>query len=413
MTPSTIAIAGLSRALAKYACRLHEQTGGGHSVTSALGVWLLLALASDTVADGDRADLVDLLGMPLDEAKNLATALLDSPHPQVSSAIAAWTRPSHETPALRTWIETLPSSLTRGPVPSQAEADAWAADRTDGLIDRFPLAVTEDTLLVLASALATKVDWEAPFEPASVESTPGGATSWPSNVTTVLRSPAHVRRYILSAEFCDAGDVAVHEARAEGLLVVSLAAGPDVSQAHVIAAAHRVACAAMDPWTSGLEPLERSLFDLELGSHPCWHLVEGPGLVTSTTGREERVEAYLPAWQAETNLDLATEPDLGVGPVLSGLSQLVPDPRGHLVEARQAAKASFSQTGFTAAAVTAFMMRATGAQAELREGVVRTATLHFGGPHAVVAVALDSPQFGGGAKVPDGKWHGIPCSQLG
>jgi hypothetical protein len=182
MTPSTIAIAGLSRALAKYACRLHEHAGGGHSVTSALGVWLLLALASDTVADGDRADLVNLLGMPLDEAKNLAATLLDSPHPQVSSAIAAWTLASHETPALRTWIETLPSSLNRGPVPSQTEADAWAADHTDGLIDRFPLAVDEDTLLVLASALATKVDWEEPFELASVESTPGGAASWPSNV---------------------------------------------------------------------------------------------------------------------------------------------------------------------------------------------------------------------------------------
>lgn len=208
---------------------------------------------------------------------------------------------------------------------------------------------------MLASALATKVDWRQPFELASVESTPGGAASWPSDVTTVLRSPAHVRRYICSSELSGAGDVAVHEARAEGLLVVSLAAGPDISQAQVIASAHRVACAAMAPWTSGLEPLERSLFDLELGSHPCWHLVESPGLVTSTTGREERVEAYLPAWQAETDLDLTTEPELGVGPVLSGLSRLlVPDPRGHLVEARQAAKASFSQKGFTAAAVTAF-----------------------------------------------------------
>ena len=83
MTPLTLATAGLSRALAKYACRLHEHAGGGHSVTSALGVWLLLALASDTVADGERSALVNLLGMPLDDAKNLAAALLDSPHAQV------------------------------------------------------------------------------------------------------------------------------------------------------------------------------------------------------------------------------------------------------------------------------------------------------------------------------------------
>jgi serine protease inhibitor len=79
---------------------------------------------------------------------------------------------------------------------SRTEADTWAADNTDGLIDRFPLAIDEDTLLVLASALATKVAWWQPFELASVESTPGGAASWPSDVTTVLRSPKHVRRYL-------------------------------------------------------------------------------------------------------------------------------------------------------------------------------------------------------------------------
>jgi hypothetical protein len=48
-----------------------------------------------------------------------------------------------------------------------------------------------------------------------------------------------------------------------------------------------------------------------------------------------------------------------------------------------------------------------GRPAEPREGVVRTATLLFGGPHAVVAVAIDSPQFGDGAKV-TGQWNGIP-----
>jgi hypothetical protein len=203
--------------------------------------------------------------------------------------------------------------------------------------------------------------------------------------------------------------VAVHEPRAEGLLVVSVAAGPDVSQAQVLTAAHRVAFLAIAPWTSGSNPVERSLFDLELGSHPCWHLIEGPGPVTSTTGREERVEAYLPAWQAETDLDLTTKPEQGVGSVLKGLSRLlVPDPRGSLVAARQAAKASFSRTGFTAAAGTAFGLVTGGPPPPPREGVVPTATLLFGGPHAVVAVAIDSATFRNGLMVPDGEWHGIP-----
>jgi hypothetical protein len=408
MKPSTLAVASLSRAVAKYSCRLHEHVGGRHSVTSALGVWLLLALTSDTVADGERGDLVNLLGMPLVDAKNLAATLLDSPHPQVCSATAAWTQASHETPALRRWLETLPNSLNRGPVPSQTEADTWAADNTDGLIDHFPLPISEDTLLVLASALATKVDWYQPFEVASVKSTPGGATSWPSDVTTVLRSPEDVRRYICRSEFSGAGDVAVHEASAEGLVVVSVAAGPHVSQAQVIAAAHKVALAAAAPRTQGAIPLERSLFDLELGRHPCWHLDERECRVTSTTGREERVEAYLPAWQAETDLDLTADRQLGVGSVLTGLSQLlVPDSGGSKGSAQQAAKASFSKTGFTAAAVTAFDLIATGPPPHTRNGVLRTATLLFGGPHAVVAVAIDSPRLDGGAEL-DGPWHGIP-----
>jgi hypothetical protein len=99
---------------------------------------------------------------------------------------------------------------------------------------------------------------------------------------------------------------------------------------------------------------------------------------------------------------------LGVGSVLTGLSRLlVADPGAAEASARQAAKASFSKTGFTAAAVTAFGLMATGLPPQTRSGVVRTATLLFGGPHAVVAVAIDSPRLDGGAE-PDGQWHGIP-----
>ena len=50
----------------------------------------------------------------------------------------------------------------------------------------------------------------------------------------------------------------------------------------------------------------------------------------------------------------------------------------------------------------------SGAPPEPREGVIRTATLLFGGPHAVVALAIDSPRSQHGTKVPDGGWHGIP-----
>ncbi|MGC4961407.1 hypothetical protein [Gordonia sp. DT101] len=52
-----------------------------------------------------------------------------------------------------------------GKLTNQAALDRWAADETGGLIDHFPLEITEDTrVMVVASALATRVRWRTPFE---------------------------------------------------------------------------------------------------------------------------------------------------------------------------------------------------------------------------------------------------------
>ena len=49
-------------------------------------------------------------------------------------------------------------------MPTQAEADAWAERETLGLIRNLPLKIDHLTRIVLASALATRVSWEVPFE---------------------------------------------------------------------------------------------------------------------------------------------------------------------------------------------------------------------------------------------------------
>ena len=46
----------------------------------------------------------------------------------------------------------------------QAALDRWADEQTGGLIDKFPLKITDETLLVLASALTARVRWRTPFE---------------------------------------------------------------------------------------------------------------------------------------------------------------------------------------------------------------------------------------------------------
>ena len=51
-----------------------------------------------------------------------------------------------------------------GALTDQAALDRWADEQTGGLIDKFPLRLTDETLLVLASALTTRVRWRTPFE---------------------------------------------------------------------------------------------------------------------------------------------------------------------------------------------------------------------------------------------------------
>ncbi|VBA39923.1 hypothetical protein LAUMK13_02833 [Mycobacterium innocens] len=50
-----------------------------------------------------------------------------------------------------------------GPVPSQEQADVWARDHTDGLIERFPVDVSH-MQAILVSALATRISWRRPYE---------------------------------------------------------------------------------------------------------------------------------------------------------------------------------------------------------------------------------------------------------
>lgn len=77
-----------------------------------------------------------------------------------------------------------------------------------------------------------------------------------------------------------------------------------------------------------------------------------------------------------------------------------------VAEARQAAVARYSRSGFEAAAVT-------GAEVSLgvritRPGLLRTAELRFGHPFAVVAVTTERDDYPGLDPVLRGPWHGLP-----
>lgn len=390
--------------LRAYAERLHATIGDRHHVASPLGAWLLLAL-SGAAADSDPATapetalraLAEALGTDLTSATEVARRLLDAPHPLVASATALWDRQGRGTDGTTGWRAVLPATTAVGALPDQAGLDAWAREHTDGLIETFPLKVSPDVVFALASALATRISWADPFEVADARAL-GPGSPWARGLRRVLRSPSHGHRCAI-ATTTRAGDVIMHAAPAQaadgaGLVVLSVAAAPQVPPAEVLAAAYDLSAGAAD----GAQPAgSRSLFDLPLGETPLWTLSEERVRTRARDGREERHNAVLPCWSARSEHDLSAEP-LGFPAATAALAGALAQPVQGF-EARQVAMARYGRYGFEAAAVTGMF----GLTSLPPEGVARTAELRFGHPYAVVAVATDSKADGS-----TGPWHGVP-----
>lgn len=165
---------------------------------------------------------------------------------------------------------------------------------------------------------------------------------------------------------------------AGGLLVVSVGAVPDVRAERVLAQGYDIG----SRLATGANVNRRELADVPLGEAPLWDLRE-------VTAGADSSSAVLPAWSASSEHDLAADPALGFA---AAKRSLVPGPDPW--EARQAAKARYSRTGFEAAAVTGVAVLS----ASLFPSRHRHAELRFGHPYAVVALVDD-----------DGSpWHGLP-----
>lgn len=376
-------------AVAQYAARVHAVAGRRHHVASPLGAWLLLAMAAPATTGADRDALAEVLGCDVGTAARAAGELLANPYPLVASAAAVWTTRGFSGDGnFRRWLAGLPAAVSTGELPGQPGLDAWAREHTFGLIDTFPLDA-DRAALVLATALATKVSWEWPFDLAP-GSALGPASPWSRELGRVLRGPTgpdakgHVQFIAVTP---DAGDVIVHGATAAGgLIVVSVAAQPDVAPGRVLAIGydigHRLAV--------GAEITQRDLASLPLGDTRLWGVQE---VTTSHDG----CRAILPAWSAQSSLDL-TDPGLGYEAAVRGLL-----PVAESWSARQAAMARYTRTGFEAAAVTGMVARV----AARVPGRHRVAELRFAHPYAVVAVptgrAPDDRQ-----SAPASPWHGLP-----
>ena len=158
------------------------------------------------------AELAAALGRPADSAQQDALELLDVLRAGVSTtaALGIWRR--KDIPLHEDWASQLPEGVV-GTLTDQAALDRWAADETGGLIDKFPLAITADTLLMIASALAARVRWRTPFygyprDHGSAEADP--AQQWLRRTTFNLAPAAVLDATVTRIVVEGDGDLDVH-----------------------------------------------------------------------------------------------------------------------------------------------------------------------------------------------------------
>lgn len=348
----------LANTIVRYARRFSVVHRVGHSVSSPMGAWLVLAMVAQAARADARETMAEILGIDVDDAARALDDLLRDPPAVVHAALAAWGLAEAD------WTRRLPSNIDTGSVPSKPALDAWANEHTLGLIPQFPLADTAGIAVLLASALATRATWTEPFDVAGAGEL---QSPWSRGLTEVLID--HDSSGCL-LETADAGLVGVHIGWADdGLIVVSMIGDPDVDRVTMLGVAHDTAVAVADRTLRTLP-----LSDVALGDHGFFTIAE-----VTYPGAREQCTTVLPAWEVTSDVDLTADPRLGFAAAADVLAGDLP------FDARQVALARYGRYGFEAAAIT---YAVAGSAPLFEPNTARVATLRFGHPYAVVAATL-------------------------
>lgn len=315
--------------------------GGEDYALSGAGLWPLLALLASAADDPAAAELAAAVGRPADGAQQEALEIIDILRggQSTSAALGIWTRKG--VPLDEQWAAPLPNGVI-GPLTDQAALDRWADEQTGGLINKFPLEITQETLLVLASALTARVRWRTPFEgsPRVRGETwrpddPGPADQQSLRRTTSKLSIAAVLDDVVTRVVVEGdGDVDVH-----------LLLGTDQPPAEILGAGLRE--------LSGQAQVRLAADTGDRG---------GPGLTVErlkSARPKDMLELSLPSFEIRTKHHLLANSDLFGLRLLttstSHLPRLSPIPLA-ISGGAQDVLARFFAEGFEAAAVTSFGM---------------------------------------------------------
>ncbi|MFJ6794978.1 serpin family protein [Streptomyces sp. NPDC091268] len=378
MRTSTVrAVNALTSRWAAHAATAHAAAPDAGTVFTAAGVWPLLALFADGACGPARVELEGALGTSADAAAEAARDVLAAMEGirGLHAATGLWAR--QELPLEEGWSTRLPAgargTLTGSDAIDHKALDAWAAERTGGLVERMPVDLSPDTRFVLASALALRMRWIRSFWPgrALIEEGPWAARS----VLGLSRRTALLDRARVA--HAATGPVTVLEVVGDGGVDVHLVLGEArTPPGHVLRAGVAAVTRAIPSTGASLLP----------EGNP------GPGL------HIERVLSQHPRSLLDVEtvaFEVRAEHDLLERPELFGLASAADLSRGHFPgisaeplavgSARQAAMARFHAEGFEAAAVTAFAAVAGGAPPRLRYRV-RRASVAFHRPFGFLAV---------------------------
>ncbi|BAJ27391.1 MULTISPECIES: serpin family protein [Kitasatospora] len=344
---------------------------------TALGVWPLLAALAAGAAGPARTELAQALGAPADQAPAQARELLELIRrvPGCAAALGVWT--AADAGVEDGWRESLDASLwgqlTGDAAKDRAALDAWARERTGGLVPGLSIEPS-GALLVLASALTVRTRWARRFHRCRHQPQQG---PWAGLEPLMLEAsgPGLFERLALAET--SAGPVTEVRVAGGGEVDVHLVLGePGAEPAAVVGAGFELVAGAAE---------RRRLTDLPDGA-------PGPGLrlrsvessepehqaLLVTAGFEVRVEHDLLAHAGAFGLRAAT----GDGSHFPGISRTVPLKVGR---AGQAATAEFSAAGFEAGAVTELEVP-RGASGSSARFPVRWARAAFDRPFAFLAV---------------------------
>lgn len=360
---AVVADSGVAQAVQQYAILARETLGASRApVVSYAGLWLLLAHVAPVATDAAR--IANVLGLGPDEARRTAQRLLDAAHPTLAATFGAW---------LAQWAtlsDPLPVALDQ--LPGQAGLDRWARENTRGLIEAFPVTITADTMLVMASAVVLTPRWRH-----SLDTDRDGMLVLDDGLQAIVETRS-------------AGPVAVAKPFTEdGIDVVSVIAAEDVP--------------APDIWRA----VDEVVAQLESGQlwdndHPGDDLTDGHAWKVRDTVESflageappdgtELWRSHLPRWSARCLTDMRNAP--GVEQIAQALSARVAEPSE--VTCVQSARADYDEDGFRAAAVTAMEMRVTG-MPQFTQRRIRRVQITFDRPHALIAIARGGP------------WEGVP-----